>query len=66
MKDHPIAYYVGVAAALLLSACALPPADPGHVKRDASSICRVGDPYCQSSKPVLNENGDMVRNLPKS
>lgn len=49
-----------------MSGCALTPADPQHVRRDQSSICRAGDPYCQSSKPVLNENGDMVRNLPKN
>lgn len=55
-----------ILAVAAMAGCALPPADPQHVRRDPRSICRDGDPYCQSSKPVLNENGDMVRNLPKN
>lgn len=65
MKTLHIACYASVAAALLLSACALPPAAPGHVKRDPRSICRAGDPYCESRKPSLDANGDMVSGLPK-
>jgi len=47
----------------LLAGCATiqsdQPAKP-RVKRDPKSICNPSNPYCETRRPTLNENGELV------
>jgi hypothetical protein len=65
MSHRTITHVAALCLAALASACSSVPSDKPRQPRDPSSICRPGDPYCLSAKPVLNENGDMVRGIPK-